>query len=106
MIYTYAAGDPPSAPIDISVDSDQPFSLSIARHILNLSQSKHVVLVYSGDKGWWQCRDIGKLFDFLGYRGADIVHTFNGHITNHVAHLSARLEKLYDESILDEWAQV
>lgn len=105
MIYTYPADHPSAPPTAIRVDSARPFEVSEAKRIFDLSRSGDVTLVYTGSGGWWNLREIGKLFDFLGFRGADLIHLYGGFDTPHSAYLSLRLEKLYDQDILDEWAQ-
>lgn len=105
MIYTYPVDHPSKLPTGICVDSGQSFGLSEAKHILDVSRSGDLVLTYTGDGGWWNLPEIGRLFDFLGYRGAELIHNTGPHSTNHTAYLSARLEKLYTEDILDEWAK-
>lgn len=115
MIYTYPSdhpalptNDPPigTPPAMIDVSRSQSFDLSEAVDILNQSQSGDVILVYGPRLGWWRRPEIGKLCDFLGYRGTEIIHVVGKHDTNHNAYLSDRLEKLYDEDILDAWAKV
>jgi hypothetical protein len=105
VIYTYPARHPTVTSAAISVDSSRPFDLVQATHILDLSRRGGDVVVAYGGTDWWTHPEVGKLFDFLGYRGADILHVVGEFTTPHSAYLSLRLEKLYDESTLDEWAQ-
>lgn len=104
MVFTYPT-DHPSAPEDaMYVDSARPFDLSEAKWMFDQSRSGDVKIVYSGE-AWWKLPEVGKLFDFLGYRGANLIHLVADHDTPHSAYLSARLEKLYADDILDEWAK-
>lgn len=63
------------------------------------------MITYPG-KNWWTQPEVGRFFDFLGFRGADIIHIVGKFDTPHSAYLAARLETLYDSDVLDEWAQV
>lgn len=106
MIYTYPDGHKNAPPTAISVDSERPFDLSEAGRILNLSRCGDVVLTYTGGAPWWNLPEVGKLFDFLAFRGASIVHITGKYDTSHSAYLSARLEKLYGSHTLDSWSKV